>query len=116
MSTTITQEIMLNMSAGDAYRLISDPAHISRWFSDRVETHNENKLYFEWDGENGTNGFEAQIIEATPGKVFSYRSIEDSPSTTTFTLSSVDNGTKIIMVESDVTENYEEHVGGWQWF
>ena len=120
--TQITRQIQLNCSPDEAYRLITDKDNITRWYCDVVEER-EGGLSFKWNMQDGSKiGFDVDIIEATSGKQFSYRSVGDFPTTTTFTLSAQGEHTQMTMTEQlhpdtpDLEALYDEHTGGWDWF
>lgn len=115
MALEIRKELALGKSPDEVYALLSEPKHLSQWFSDMAERDGDN-IMFAWHMEDGsTTGFTGQVITEEIGKRFAY---ESDYTVTAFDIEANGNGSKVVLVESNIPDQatYDEHVGGWAFF
>lgn len=128
----IERDLFLPVSIDRVWQAISTPEGLSQWFSNHAsfEAKAGSELQFVWN-EHGTANGRVETIE--PPTKFAYRwqahGVPDNEALTTenstlvtFSLSEVEGGTQLIVVETGFTglntaareKNYEENVSGWQ--
>lgn len=137
---SVEREILIEASPEVVWRVITEPEHISRWFSDEAELEGragaEGRLTWRPGGRGGDKEFDMivpiRVVEAEPFRRFSFRwnhpqgtgPDESNSALVEFSLFEEANGTRLRVLESGidlVTADEEskarylkEHEHGWQ--
>jgi uncharacterized protein YndB with AHSA1/START domain len=127
----IEREILVAAPLGVVWAVITEPEHISRWFSDSVEIDLRpgGKLTLIWEGDHTEHG---RVVKVEPPHYFSFRWIRGSATDARqgnstlveFNLSAEDHGTRLRVVETgfwkldrpedEQARDAEEHREGWE--
>jgi uncharacterized protein YndB with AHSA1/START domain len=100
MIDSIVREITLPVSPEEAWAAITEPAHLEAWFAEEVETLDPvpgGEVAVRFDGE-GTR--RAVVEEVEDGHRFAFRWSDAGATRVEFTLEEVEEGTRLIVVES----------------
>jgi uncharacterized protein YndB with AHSA1/START domain len=131
IQNVIEKDILIDAPLQVVWETVTDPSHISRWFSDKaeVELRPEGKGSMTWNDHNFTVEFHVEKVEAP--NLFSYRwcypeDEEPSAKNSTlveFILTSEDEKTRLRVVESGMLEadwtdekksdHVNGHIDGW---
>ncbi len=131
MNDEIRRELMLPVSIERAWSAVSEPAEVRQWFGERsdYELHEGGTGMMRW----GDDAFRMVVVTVDPPRCFAYRWVtprdddhaipfEEMPTTlVTFTLESVEGGTRLTLVESGFAShpedqresNYADNSEGW---
>ena len=126
----IEREILIDAPVEVVWAVVTEPDHISRWFSDSVdlELRPGGKAALHWDG-HGT--VPASVVRVEPPHFFSFRwtvepaqdLTDDNSTLVEFSLSAEGDSTRLTVVESgfrdlagpddDKRRHFDEHHSGW---
>ncbi len=138
-SDSVEREILITASPEIVWGVITEPAQITRWFSDEAELEarpgSDGALTWHPGGRGGRKGVELlvpiRVVDAEPFRRFSFRwnhpaDADPGPSNSAlveFTLSEADGGTRLRVLESNIgavtageqeqSRYREEHEEGW---
>jgi uncharacterized protein YndB with AHSA1/START domain len=127
----VEREILIDAPRDVVWSVITEPDHVSGWFSDaaRIDLRPGGAITLVWEGNHTERG---RVEEVEPPHRFSFRWIRgsddearDGNSTLVeFSLSEEDEGTRLTVVESgfagldwpeeDRAKDAEEHLQGWE--
>ena len=127
----VEREILVDAPLGVVWEVITEPEHLSGWFSDSVEIDLRpgGKLTLVWEGSHTEQG---RVEKVEPPHVFSFRWIrgsatkarEDNSTLVEFSLSAEGEGTRLRVVETgfskldmpedDQANDAEGHRRGWE--
>ena len=127
----IEREILIDAPLEVVWAVITEPAHVSGWFSDSVEIDLRlgGELTLSWDGRHTEYG---RVEKVEPPHYFSFRWIrgpatevrEDNSTLVEFSLSAEGDGTRLRMVETGFSKldwpedeqasDAEAHRQGWE--
>ena len=137
---SVEREILIEASPEVVWRVITEPEHISRWFSDAAEVEAragaDGTLTWRPGGRGGAKEFDAivpiQVVEAEPFRRFSFRwnhpegagADENNSALVEFSLIEEADGTRLRVLESgidavtqdeqDKARYLEDHEQGWE--
>lgn len=118
----ITRIITVKKSPADVYALVSTPENLAKWFCNKAEATDKGFKVIWTTPDGNTFGFDAEILEAQPPSRFVYRTIEDTPLTSTFSIEAHAEGTQLTLTESGFPDGekgenmMKEHEQGWEYF
>lgn len=127
----VEREILIDAPLEVVWAVITEPEHVSGWFSDSVEIDLRpgGELTLIWEGDHSEHG---RVVKVEPPHYFSFRWIrgsatdvrEDNSTLVEFSLSAEAQGTRLRVVETgfsklDLPEDeqardVEEHRQGWE--
>jgi uncharacterized protein YndB with AHSA1/START domain len=127
----IEREILVDAPLQVVWAVITEPEHISGWFSDSVEIDLRpgGKLTLIWEGDHTEHG---RVVKVEPPHYFSFRWIrgsatdvrQDNSTLVEFNLSAEGKGTRLRVVETGFSKldrpedeqarDAEEHREGWE--
>jgi uncharacterized protein YndB with AHSA1/START domain len=127
----VEREILVDAPLGVVWAVITEPEHISGWFSDSVEIDLRpgGKLTLIWEGDHTEHG---RVVEVEPPHYFSFRWIrgsatdvrQDNSTLVEFNLSADGKSTRLRVVETGFSKldrpedeqarDAEEHREGWR--
>jgi uncharacterized protein YndB with AHSA1/START domain len=114
---SIEREVLIDASAETVWRVITEPEHISRWFSDEAELEQragaDGALIWSPGGRGGSGAgmtVPIRVVEAEPHRRFCFRwgheqgtdPQEHSSALVEFVLTSEADGTRLLVVESGI--------------
>jgi uncharacterized protein YndB with AHSA1/START domain len=128
---SVEREILIDAPQEVVWEVITEPDHISGWFSDsaEIDLRPDGRLTLVWDGRHAERG---RVEKVEPPHFFSFRWIRgsatearDGNSTLVeFSLSAEDEGTRLRVVETgfskldwpqaDQAKDAEAHRQGWE--
>jgi len=139
---SVEREILIEASAEVVWAVITEPEHISRWFSDEAQVHAragaEGKLTWRPGGRGGSRHRQSdmivpiRVVDAEPFRRFSFRwnhphgsrPDEHNSALVEFILSEEAAGTRLRVIESGITavapdeqgrsRYLEDHRQGWE--
>ena len=126
----IEREILIHAPVDVVWAVVTEPEHISGWFSDAVELelHPGGRAELHWDGHGTVHG---RIERVEPPHFFSFRWMldagrelsEDASTLVEFSLSAEGESTRLRVVETGFTnlampdaekrEHFDSHERGW---
>lgn len=134
---SIEREIRIDASPEVVFDVVSNPAHVRAWWPDEAEYDPEpggaGRIGFH-QGDQGTGWAQFQVVDAVPGRLFSFRWTHpegeaprpDNSMLVVFELEPRGGGTLLRMTETGFREQgwdeakvvaeYEDHVAGWDHF
>src|SRR4051794_12917419 len=127
----IEREILIEAPVEVAWAVVTEPEHISGWFSDSVELDLRpgGKMTLRWDGSHTVEG---RVERVEPPHFFSFRWVvgpgeglaEGNSTLVEFALAAEGDGTRLTVVESGFADlagadaetraTYDDHRGGWK--
>lgn len=127
----VEREILVDAPLAVVWAVITEPEHISGWFSDSVEIDLRpgGKLTLIWEGDHTEHG---RVVKVEPPHYFAFRWIrgsatdvrEDNSTLVEFNLSAEGHGTRLRVVETGFSKldrpedeqarDAEEHREGWE--
>jgi uncharacterized protein YndB with AHSA1/START domain len=127
----VEREILVDAPPGVVWAVITEPEHISGWFSDSVEIDLRpgGKLTLIWEDDHTEHG---RVVRVEPPHYFSFRWIrgsatdvrQDNSTLVEFSLSAEGTGTRLRVVETGFSKldrpedeqarDAEEHREGWE--
>ncbi len=127
----VEREILVDAPLGVVWAVITEPEHISAWFSDSVEIELRpgGNLTLTWEGDHTEHG---RVVTVEPPHYFSFRWIrgsatdirQDNSTLVEFSLSAEGEGSRLRVVETgfsnldlrkdDQAKDAEEHREGWE--
>jgi uncharacterized protein YndB with AHSA1/START domain len=123
MNGVIEQEVRTEAPIERVWQVITDPAQVRRWFGStaEVDLRPGGRLQFGWDGHGPFHGV---VERVEPPHEFTYRWVHDAgvpvggesvETRVCFSLSDVDGGTPVRLVESGFADegHYKENAEGW---
>lgn len=123
MNDVIEQEVRIEAPIERVWQVITDPAYVARWFgsSAEIDLRPGGPLRFGWDGHALFHGV---VERVDPPRQFAYRWVHDAgvpiggesvETRVSFSLSEVDGGTLVRLVESGFVDeqHYKENSEGW---
>ena len=123
MEDRIERELTIKAPVQRVWEVLTDPAYVARWFGDRAEIDLRpgGRAVFGWT-DHGDGHAVVERVEPPREFAFSWAREHDvafeQAATTTlveFSLSPVDGGTRLRLVESGFTDetHHKENSGGW---
>ena len=126
----IEREILIEAPVEVVWSVVTEPEHISRWFSDAIELDLRpgGKAVLHWDGRGPVHG---RVERVEPPHLFSFRWVvqpgaelaDDNSTLVEFRLREEGEATRLTVVESgfadlggpeeDNQEAYDGHTRGW---
>src|SRR3954447_8843964 len=127
----IEREILIDAPVEVVWAVVTEPEHISRWFSDSVELELRpgGKAVLHWDGRGAVDG---RVERVEPPHFFSFRWVagrglqlaEGNATLVEFSLAAEGDGTRLTVVETgfgslagsddDNQERFDGHRRGWE--
>ena len=127
----IEREILIDAPVQVVWAVVTEPEHISGWFSDSVELDLRpgGKALLHWEGRPTVHG---RVERVEPPHFFSFRWVlehsqdfaEDNSTLVEFSLAAEDDSTRLTVVESgfrdlagpeeDKQGHYDGHSRGWE--
>jgi len=127
----VEREILVDAPLAVVWAVITEPEHISGWFSDSVEIDLRpgGKLTLTWEGDHTEHG---RVVKVEPPHLFSFRWIrgsatdarQDNSTLVEFNMSAEGHGTRLRVVETgfrnldrpedERARDAEEHREGWE--
>lgn len=127
----VEREILVDAPLAVVWAVITEPEHISGWFSDSVEIDLRpgGKLILTWEGGHTEHG---RVVKVEPPHYFSFRWIrgsatevrQDNSTLVEFNLSAEGDGTRLRVLETGFSKldrpddeqarDAEEHREGWE--
>ena len=127
----IERDILIDAPRDVVWGVITQPEHISGWFSDSVELDLRpgGKAVFHWDGHRAVHG---RVERVEPPDLFSFRWVvheggelrDDNSTLVEFSLSTEGDSTRLTVVESGFGElrapeadrraYFDDHTQGWR--
>lgn len=134
---SIEREIQIDAAPDVVFDVVSNPAHVREWWPDEAEYAPEpggaGRIGFS-QGEEGMGWAQFQVVDAVPGRLFSFRwthpegeePVVDNSFLVVFELEPRGSGTLLRMTETGFREQgwdeakvaaeYADHVTGWDHF
>jgi uncharacterized protein YndB with AHSA1/START domain len=128
----IEREILIEAPVEVVWAVVTEPEHVSGWFSDSVELDLRpgGEMTLHWSGHGSVNGlvervekphlFSFRWVVAQPGE----RLLEENSTLVEFRLSHEGDGTRLTVIESgfnalagtddEKQRHYDDHQQGWQ--
>ena len=123
MNDVIEQEVRIEAPIERVWQVITDPAYVARWFGNtaEIDLRPGGPLRFGWDGHGPFHGV---VERVEPPREFAYRWVHDAgvpvggesvETQVSFSLSEVDGGTLVRLVESGFADegHVKENTEGW---
>jgi uncharacterized protein YndB with AHSA1/START domain len=123
MNDVIEQELRIEAPIERVWQIITDPVCVARWFgnSAEIDLRPGGPLRFGWDGHGPFHGV---VERVDPPREFAYRWVHEAgvpvsgqsvETRVSFSLSEVDGGTLVRLVESGFADeqHYKENAEGW---
>lgn len=127
----VEREVLVEAPLDVVWSVVTEPEHISGWFSDSVEIDLRpgGKLTLTWEGDHPEHG---RVVKVEPPHYFSFRWIrgsstdarQDNSTLVEFNLSAEGHGTRLRVAETgfsnldrpedDQAKDAKEHRQGWE--
>jgi uncharacterized protein YndB with AHSA1/START domain len=127
----IEREILIDAPVEVVWAVVTQPQHISGWFSDSAELDLRpgGRVRLRWDGRGTVHG---RVERVEPPRLFSFRwvvdadqeLVEDNSTLVEFTLTAEGDATRLTVVETGFADlgrpadenqrHFEDHSRGWE--